>query len=113
MVIKLASEEHNWQERHRCCIIKVVYNDSTSTKLHVPQCDAWNSFINWASLSTPDMGMALYTEARIPPTERCPFNWIRPFFWHRPKNSFSSSGVSIVNGTFMALRTFSATGDLK
>ena len=24
----------------------------------------------------PSIGMELYTEARMPPTDRCPFNWI-------------------------------------
>ena len=29
-----------------------------------------------ARVLAPSIGMELYTEARMPPTDRCPFNWI-------------------------------------
>lgn len=32
------------------------------------------TFMNSARALAPSMGMELYTEARMPPTERCPFN---------------------------------------
>jgi hypothetical protein len=68
------------------------------------------TFISATSASTPSSGMALYTDARMPPTERCPFSCIRPRLSHAFRNSFSSSGVDMVKGMFITLRTAGATG---
>jgi hypothetical protein len=54
--------------------------------------------------------MALYTDARMPPTERWPLSCMRPRWSHCFRNAFSSSGVAMVNGMFITLRTLGATG---
>src|SRR3954469_21615687 len=60
-----------------------------------------NSRMNSTSAATPSSGKALYSDARMPPTERCPFSPSRPDAVASLSNFFSSSSLGSRNVTFI------------
>ena len=61
------------------------------------------------SACTPASGMALYSEARMPPTALCPFNASSPAALASATKRASSSASARKNGTFIRERTAAAT----
>merc|ERR1712228_992173 len=95
-------------------------NDCTSTSLYTTQlqdqaCLALNLSIRFASLATPSTGMALYNDARHPPTERWPARFVKPRAFASARNCFvkSASSPLMTNGTFIRERQSLSTGHEK
>merc|ERR1712222_91721 len=104
-----AAEKHN---------NKKALQHNTNQKKHTPQaqaCLALNLSMRFASLATPSTGMALYNDARHPPTERWPARFVSPSVFASARNCFvkSASSPLITNGTFMRDRHSLSTGHEK
>merc|ERR1712226_356769 len=84
----------------------------SSAFLFCAECLALNLSMKFASFATPSIGIALYREARQPPTERWPARFVIPSAFVSAKNCFVrlASSPLMTNGTFMRDRQFLSTG---
>uniref|UniRef100_A0A2M4D898 Putative secreted protein n=1 Tax=Anopheles darlingi TaxID=43151 RepID=A0A2M4D898_ANODA len=68
----------------------------------------------WCRAFASSIVTALYSDARMPPTERCPFSCCIPSDSAPFRKSFSSSSLPVGpptrNGTFIRLRTRASIG---